>query len=230
MNESTQGGINMNYLSRWYISRTIRQTLNGRNRQLKQHEKGRFTATDADAIVKRTWIHYDRLLPNSPKMKTSGNRVLMNNGVVSLALYRAICEKTEDRDYVTQLAGDVLWKIYKSSMKLPVTLARLIHRDRKKQMNFLCRMATKYRYAPPAYEVKNRFENGTFYMDFYRCPIFDYFREQGIEELAFFRKTWCTFDWPVIEELVSGPVRYERKQTLSAEDGVCDMRWIVLEE
>jgi len=120
-----------------------------------------------------------------------------------------------------------LWMGYELSTKAPAALARLVRRDRKEQMDFLGRLATKYGYSPPAYEVETRFSGNTFFMDFTRCPIHDYFRDQGEEDLEFFRKTWCKMDWAIIEVMVRGPVRYERTQTLSDGDPVCDMRWIV---
>jgi len=49
--------------------------------------------------------------------------------------------------------------------------------------------------------------------------------EQGEEALEFFRKSWCTLDFPLAEAMVRGG-RYERPRTLSEGDEVCDMRWI----
>ena len=220
----------MNSLERWFVGRGMKQILKGRERRKDQPEKGRLMASDMDTIVERTWQHYDELLPLAPSFKHRGNTILMRNGVYSLALYRALCEAVEDREHATQLAGDVCWKGYEMSMKWPAVLAKLVHRDRKKRLDFLCRMGTKYRFSPPAYKVATRFENNTFFMDFTRCPICDYFRDQGAEELEFFRNTWCKMDWAVIESMVEGPVRYEREHTLSHGDDICDMRWIVLDE
>jgi len=63
-------------------------------------------------------------------------------------------------------------------------------------------------------------------VDFHRCPVHDYFRSQGEEELELFQKTWCTLDHPIAEAMVEGG-RYERPHTLSHGDSVCDMRWLV---
>ncbi len=220
----------MNFVERWFVNRAMKQILVGRERRAFQPEKGRFMASDMDAVIARTWQHYDGLSSSAPKFKKHGNKRLMRNGVFSLALYRSLCQTVEDKEYATKLAGDVLWKGYEMSMKLPAALARLVHRDRKKQMDYLCGMGVKYRFSPPAYEVNTRFENNTFFMDFTRCPICDFFRDQGEEELEFFRNTWCKMDWAVIEVMVKGPVRYERQHTLSSGDDICDMRWIVVDD
>ncbi len=217
----------MNTLQRWFANRSAIKIFKGRERCNSQPEKGRFSESDIKKIMEDAWAHYDMLLPTAPRYQRPGNRGLMKNGVLSLALYRAFVEAVEDREYATRLCGDFLWKFYEMSMKGPAALARLVHRDRKKQLNFLCSMGVKYRFSPPAYAVETRFEDNSFFMDFYRCPICDYFRDQGEEELAFFRNTWCRMDWAVIETMVKGPVRYERTTTLSDGDEVCDMRWIV---
>ena len=221
------GGM-MNFFERWYAGREIKKTLKGRIRRINQPEKGRFINSDVDKILERTWHNYDELLPHAPKYKKYGNRSLMNSGVFSLALYRVLLDLVKDKTYATQLTADLLWKFYEKSLKSPAVLSRMIYRDREKQMEILGKWGTKYRFCPPAYKVETRFENATFFMDFYRCPICDYFREQGEEELEFFRNTWCTFDWAAMEAMIEGPVRYERNQTLSAGDQVCDMRWKVL--
>jgi hypothetical protein len=68
------------------------------------------------------------------------------------------------------------------------------------------------------------------YTTFTSCAPLNFVRqlieEQGDDgELAFFERTFCTFDWPLVDFLVGRPARYERPHTLSFGDDRCDMLW-----
>ncbi len=72
---------------------------------------------------------------------------------------------------------------------------------------------------------KGQWGKGTFVTNWYRCPIYDYFKAQGEEEI--FRKTWCFQDFSAAEAMADGG-KYERPHLLSAGDEVCDMKWTVV--
>jgi len=54
----------------------------------------------------------------------------------------------------------------------------------------------------------------------------DYVKTFGPEEMEFFQKTICTFDWPIAEYCVKGGY-YKRTKTLSHGDEMCDQKWLV---
>ena len=58
------------------------------------------------------------------------------------------------------------------------------------------------------------------------CPVYDFYKQFGQEEMTLFRKTWCTFDYTSAEYAAEGG-KYQRKHTLSDGDEVCDMRWFI---
>jgi len=191
---------------------------------MHQYDKGRFTRKDVDNILKQTWSIFEKLLPDAPQGKTHGSRQNIAIGVLSLAVYRALVHEGVSSDYATELFTDSLWKFYEKWAVLPRFTARIITRDPQKQMELIMRMFLRYPFSPPGYEWKVRPEPGAFALDIYRCPVHDYFKEQGEEEVTFFRDSWCTLDYAFAEAIVKGG-RYERPHALSDGDTVCDMKW-----
>ncbi|MFC1866179.1 L-2-amino-thiazoline-4-carboxylic acid hydrolase [Chloroflexota bacterium] len=84
----------------------------------------------------------------------------------------------------------------------------------------------KYPYSKPGYKIEFYKDKNVYCMDIYSCPVFDFYKQFGEEELALFRKTWCTFDYTAAEHVVEGG-KHEREHTLSDGDAVCDMRWFI---
>jgi len=207
----------------------VKKTIIGRNRSREHPEKGRFNAADFNEITKMTWKNYRELLPHAPKFTNYGNRKMMDSGVLSLALYRAMTVIVDDRDYAIELAGDILWKYYAMDVKPSRLMSRMLFRDPYKQVDFQLRLGIKYQFCPPAYKWEYHAAPDGINMDFYRCPICDYFKKQGDDALEFFQKTWCLFDFALPDIMADkGVFRYTRPQTLSKGDDVCDMKFIFL--
>jgi hypothetical protein len=99
----------------------------------------------------------------------------------------------------------------------------VLQRDPQKQMNMIQRMLL-YALAKPGYDWKLIESDNTTSYDIFKCPVYDYYKLLGHEELEFFRNSWCAFDFPLAEYLVKGG-KYERKYTLSKGDDKCDMCW-----
>jgi hypothetical protein len=219
----------MNYMTFRLGQLMIKKIFIGRNRSKNQPEKGRFNAVDFNAITRTTWKNYRRLLPDAPEFQTRGNRKMMDAGVLSLAMYRALVNTVGDREYATQLAGDILWKYYAMDLILSNLLSRVLFRDPYKRLNFQLQLGIKHRFGPPEYKVNYHAGPNGFNLDFSQCPICDYFRKQGEEELAFFRKTWCILDFALPDIMAAkGVMQYTRPHTLSAGDTVCDMKFTIL--
>jgi hypothetical protein len=211
----------------WNYIRTIKHTLLGRNRDRKQPESGRITKEDVDLIIEESLRYYTILKLKAPFEKTLGARLMLRNGIVSLALYRAIGKVAVGEEYVTELCTDILWKFYIKNISIQRFIARFLYREPLQQMNIIQRIFLWFPLAKPGYDWKiNEMEEVCAY-DITRCPVCDYFKSQGPAELKFFRNSWCTLDFPLAEHLVRGG-RYERTHTLSAGDALCDMCWKVI--
>jgi hypothetical protein len=205
--------------------RAARAVLVGRRRCLRRIDQGRFTRQDADRVMQQTWRNFDALISEAPRQKTPGGRRNVRMGVFTLAHYKALRSVVQDKQYAIVLATDFCWRGYEQSIGVSRLVARLVTRDPQKQMNLMMRMGLRYPFSRPDYDWKVHPDPDAFAVDFYRCPVFDYFKTQGEEALEFFRNSWCTLDFPLAEVMVRGG-RYERPHTLSAGDEVCDMRWI----
>jgi hypothetical protein len=203
----------------------VKGVLTGRRRSREDEKLGRFTGPDVKAVISAAWKSYEELFPAAPAYEGFGARFMMQGGVYSLALYRAMRAFGVDKAYATELCGDVLWKLYEREIKPAALLARLIYRAPQKRLNFVLRTGLKTVMYPPGYQYTFEAGPDCFRLDFTKCPICDFFASQGPEELEFFRKTWCSFDFAVIESMTGGKTSYQRTSTLSDGQGVCDMKW-----
>ena len=83
----------------WDFIRIVKRTLLGRNRNRKQPESGRITKEDVDLIIEESLRYYNILKQKSPLEKTFGARLMLRNGIMSLALYRGIGKVAVGEDY-----------------------------------------------------------------------------------------------------------------------------------
>ncbi|MFO7559182.1 MAG: L-2-amino-thiazoline-4-carboxylic acid hydrolase [Desulfobacterales bacterium] len=211
---------------RWsYRFRIPFQKLEGRNRSRQRPELGRITNDDVYYILEESWKNFQKLHKTAPKGNTPGSRVMLKSGVWSLAMYRAILKIGAEKEYAIELCGDVLWKYYQRVVRRTRLKGHLSSRKPQKRMDRIQEIFLKT-LEKPGYDLKVIKVPDAFAYDIYRCPVHDYFKSVGSEELEFFKKTWCTFDWPLAEYLVKGG-KYERQYTLSHGDAMCDMRWMV---
>ncbi len=210
------------YLQRRNQRRLAHQVLVGRSRS-DRFEDGRFDAADVDQLLKRAEAIVEELTATVPREPTIGARLMMRSAVLTLATYRAVREFGVDRPYAVELCTDLMWKAYKQQVTIPRLIGRLWSRDPRVQMDVIQGLFLRYSLASPGYDCKMVGEGSSSY-DIRRCPVNDWFATQSEEEMDFFRKSWCTLDWPLAEHLVEGGC-YERTTTLSHGGDACDMRW-----
>lgn len=211
-------------LTKWLFKWAGNRALLGRYIDCHRPEEGRFTKHDLDRILVRTIKNFEKLLTTA-KLKrfgTLGSRMNVMLGVASLAMYNAILSEGIDRHYAIVLFTDVAWKVYEKFVIVPRSIARLTTRNPQKRMNFMLHAFLKFPFNHPGYQWKVRSEDEGFQVDFYRCPVRDYFHEMGEED--FLLSSWCTLDYALAQVMVPGG-QYKRPHTLSAGDPVCDMIW-----
>jgi hypothetical protein len=198
--------------------------LQGRYLDREQTNKGRFTRTEVNRIIDKTWHNFDELVPvaHVERYKNLGNRQNVLLGVLTHALYRALLEAGLEKDYATELVSDLIWVIYEKWIVFPRATARLSKRDPQKQMDKMLRIFLRFPFSPPGYVSEVLPEKDVLALDIYRCPVHDYFKEQG--ELEFMLNSWCRQDFALAKIMTEGG-SYERPHTLAAGDKVCDMRW-----
>lgn len=189
-------------------------------------ERGRFTSEDATAIFHEGVTIAATLLRDALREETVGARIMVRNGAMSLAIYRAIRKMGVEPGYATELTTDYLWVEYRKTTSIQRWIGHLFAREPRRQMRLIQRIFLRFPMASPGYRCTVREVPGAFAYDIARCPVYDYFATQDAEALEFFRRSWCTLDYPLAEHLVEGG-RFERSKVLSAGDDICDMRWCV---
>jgi hypothetical protein len=209
---------------KWLFKWAGKRALVGRHIDRQKPHKGRFTTTDLDRILESTVLAFETLMSraNIRRFESLGNRMNVMLGVASLAMYKALQKEGIEREYAVELFTDVAWKLYQKFIILPRMYARLVTRDPQRRMNIILRAFLKFPFNRPGYQWKVKSQDEGFQVDFYRCPVRDYFHEMGEEN--FLLNSWCVLDFALAQVMVPGG-HYERPHTLSAGDAVCDMIW-----
>ncbi len=196
-------------------------------------EDGHFTPKEIERIISLAKSNIAELTPYFIDFDKIGNYLNEYGGLVDLAIYRALLKGGIEPNYAMSLVGDMIWQARMNAKGLipiydPMRL-RLARLRAKGPMDFLRRRledGLKFPYSEPGYKAELYRENDVYCMDFYSCPVHDFYKQFGEEEMTLFRRTWCTFDYSVARVLVEGG-KYQREHTLSDGDEVCDMRWFI---
>jgi hypothetical protein len=215
-------------LAEYQARRDVRRALVGRERRHGEAAPGRFRRADVDRVLQCAAENFAEGLRGASLPRGWGARRNVIAGIWSLALFRALKREVGDGRYATELATDAIWLSYKRSSDALRVFCRLLARSPRRRMHLFVRAGLRFPFGRPGYEWTARRAGDALETDFHRCPVWDYFRAQDEEAREFFRRSWCTLDYPLAEILADGG-RYERAHTLSAGDEVCDMRWIAPE-
>jgi hypothetical protein len=215
--------------------KTIMQVLTPRCRGDGMPEYGRFISRDLEQIIFGTHLNIKGLTPYFSDFDNIGNYLLEYLGLIDLAIYRALVKERIDSDYAMSLVGDMIWQARVNAKglipiidPLRLKLAKIITKDPMAFLEKRLKDGMKFPYSEPGYKVELYKDKNVYCMDFYSCPVFDFYKQFGKEEMTLFRKTWCTYDYAAAEHLVEGG-KYRRKHTLSDGDEVCDMRFSIIE-
>ncbi len=213
--------------------KTIKQVLTPRCRRDGMPEHGRFTPREIEQIIYQANLNIKELMPFFINHENIGNYLMEYGGLLDLAIYRAMVKAKIDPGYAMNLVGDMIWQARVNAKglvpiidPLRVKLAKLTTNDPMAFLEKRLKDGMKYPYSKPGYKIEFYRDENVYCMSIYSCPVFDFYRQFGQQEITLFRKTWCTFDYAVAEHLVEGG-KYQRKHTLSDGDEVCDMRWFI---
>ena len=213
--------------------KAITQVLAPRCRQEGMPEYGRFTPREIKQIIFQANLNIKELMPYFKNLDNIGNYLMEYGGLLDLAIYRALVKQKVDPNYAMNLIGDMIWQVVVNNKgSIPIIdplrkkLAKLTTKDPMAFLEKRLKDGMKYPYSKPGYKIEFYKDKDVYCMDIYSCPVFDFYKQFGEEEMTMFRKTWCTFDYTLAEHLVEGG-KYQRKHTLSDGDEVCDMRWFI---
>jgi L-2-amino-thiazoline-4-carboxylic acid hydrolase len=213
--------------------KTISQILLSRCRRDGMPEHGRFTPREIEQIIFQANLNIKELMSFFNDLNNLGNYQNEYAGLIDLAIYRALVKGKIDRNYAMNLVGDMQWQgVVNAKGLIPIIdplrkkLHRLTTKDPMAYLGKRIKAVMKYPYGEPGYKIELYMNKNVYCMDIYSCPVFDFYKQFGKEEMTLFRRTWCTFDYTSAEHIVDGG-KYLRKHTLSDGDKVCDMRWFV---
>ena len=213
--------------------KTIIQILASRCRRDGMPEYGRFTLKEIKQIIFQANLNVKELMPYFNNLDNVGNYQNEYVGLLDLAIYRALLKENIARNYAVNLVGDMMWQgVVNAKGLIPIIdplrkkLTKLTTKDPMAYLGKRLKAMMKYPYSKPGYKIELYMDKNVYCMDIYSCPVFDFYKQFGEEEMTLFRKTWCTFDYTSAEYAVESG-KYQRNHTLSDDDEVCDMRWFI---
>lgn len=220
----------------WTVKKkTIVQVLTPRCRRDRMPEYGRFISRDIEQIIFQAHSNIKALTAYFSDFDKIGNYLWEYLGLIDLAIYRALVKEGIESDYAMSLVGDMIWQARLNAKglipiidPLRLKLAKIMTKDPMAFLEKRLKDGMKFPYSEPGYKVVLHKDKNVYCMDFYSCPVFDFYKHFGKEEMTLFKKTWCTYDYAAVEHLVEGG-KYQRKHTLSDGDEVCDMRFSIIE-
>ena len=216
----------------WTIKKkTVAQVLTPRCRRDGEPVHGRFTTRDIERIIQHANLNIEELMPYFEDLPNICNYVMAYSSLVDLAIYRALVREKVDPVYTTNLIGDINWQFVVNTggyYRLKRKLLALKTKDPMERMGMFLSDMLKFPYGKPGYRAELYKEGNVYRMNIYSCPIYNFYKQFGNEELTLFRKVFCTYDYAAAERLIEGG-RHQREHTLSDGDEVCDMRWFIVD-
>jgi hypothetical protein len=168
-------------------------------------------------------------MPYFMDLPNIGNYMMAYSSLVDLAIYRALLMDKVDPVYATKLIGDINWQFVVNTggyYRLKRKLIYLKTKDPMERMGIFLSDMLKFPYGKPGYRAELYKEGNLYHMNIYSCPMYNFYRQFGNDELTLFRKVFCTYDYAAAERLIEGG-RHQREHTLSDGDELCDMRWYI---
>ena len=166
----------------------------------------------------RAW--QSRLAPSRPRHGPVLNMV-MRQMEWNCALYRALTDHGMSHDKAGALVQAVGSAVYRTLADTWFRGSRLRGGDHAARVKWLFGIMTRYFFAPPFVHRHLPPEPGEVVaFDVTRCPLADYFMDQGVPELTPYAA--CRLDFAVARAY---HVELHRTQTIADGSGYCDFRW-----
>jgi len=209
--------------------KSLVQVLTPRCRRDGEPEYGRFNPTDIERIIRHVNLNIEELMPYIQNLDNIGNYINVYVSLLDLAIYRTLVREGLNPSYAINLTGDINWQLGVNTsgiFQLKRKLIALKTREPSDLTGKFLEDMLKFPFGEPGYQVDFYKDKNTYHMNIHSCPVFDFYKQFGKEEMAVCRKVFCTYDYAVAERIGG---RYEREHTLSDGDEVCDMRWSILD-
>ena len=214
------------FLYRPLATRAARQALVGRERARGEPERGRYTRSNVDNLLKIAWNNYTLRKATLPKEPTIGSRMNVHLACFTMTFFDALLATGADREYAIELVADAVWGVYRLWSQIALALARLTP-GKKTALAFAVskrdgdrsEVSLRFPFNAPGYLIETVATPAGTAFDVVRCPIADYFRGEGAVDLC--TASWCNLDYPLAELTREKLVR---TTTLVRGGGRCDFR------
>jgi ubiquinone biosynthesis protein len=181
----------------------------------------RVEPADADRILADAWREYDALEADLPREPTIGARLLLQSAAFAIALHRALVDAGEHENEATQRVADAMWASFQTSNLPGDLIANVSTRDPLTRARRANAVFEKLFLSPPAYQFEEVLAApDEVAKDVVRCPLADYFRAQGMEDLC--TAAFCDLDFLMADKW---GVALTRTGTLAQGSDRCDFRW-----
>ena len=193
----------------------------GLRRTAGRELSARLGANPADVIVAGADVEYPAVAAGMP-VTGRGARHLLRIGAYAVALHRALVEQSVEEEAATMLASDVVFAAIRPGRDVFVAVARLRHRDRLRRALWTSRIARRFYYTEPDWEMEDIPVEGGFGMDVTRCVVAEIFDSLGMSE--FCHRVICDQD---ARDAAYRHIGFERSGTLAGGAARCDFRYHV---
>jgi hypothetical protein len=167
-------------------------------------------------LATRAW--QSRLAPHRPR-HGGGVNLTMRYMEWSCALYRAVREDGMSQAEAAALVETVMSDVYRPVPAALFKLSRLRGGNRETRVKWLLGMMPRYFFSAP-FRYRAVPSKTDVAWDVLRCPLADYFRDQGVPELT--RHAACKMDYHMAREW---GVDLVRSQTIAEGAAHCDFRF-----
>ena len=164
----------------------------------------------------RSW--QSRLVPDRPRHSASVN-LMMRYMEWSCALYRALQEHGMSQAEAAVLVETIMWDAFQPVPAALFKLSRLRSANRETRVRWLLGMMTRRFFTSPFCHRHLPSATGMAF-DVTRCPLADYFKDQGVPELT--EPAAGNLDYRMAREW---GVELVRTQTIADGAECCDFRW-----
>ena len=183
--------------------------------------RGSLPSKEVGHILQETWRMYDQLVPRIPKESTRGSRLMLRLAACAVSLYRALLQKSFSAEEASRLVSEAAWLVYAKMALPPRVLATLLTRNPLGRLKIATDFFRWFPFGPPSYRMEDvPAEAGVVAFDVLRCPVAEFFRQEGLPELCV--HTFCELDFPLANAWGGS---LERTGTLAGGAKRCDFRW-----
>jgi len=188
--------------------------------------EARYSSGEIDGIIENMKEKYGELEPGVPQQASVGGELMVHLAAFTIAMFNTLLDYEHSKEDATRLVYDIAWRAYAKMGEIPWVLGARFSQDGYRRLHFSVDAFLTFPFSSPAYQWEKIDAGAEVYaFDMLRCPVAEYFRSHGLEQLCV--NTWCNLDFPLARQWGS---RLERAGTLAGGAERCDFRWRWLSE